>query len=182
MQTILSSSGAVIWFTGLPSSGKTTLALHLKERLERKGLRIYLLDGDQLRSGLNSDLGFSEKDRSENIRRAAEVARLFADAGQVVLATFISPYEVDRAKAIQIIGREKCYLVFVDCELTICETRDVKGLYKKARRGEIKHFTGIDAPYERPLHPDQIINTSVHSLEKCVTQLEDAILSRLSSS
>ncbi len=169
----------VIWFTGLPSSGKTTLASHLKEKLERKGLRIYLLDGDQLRAGLNSDLGFSEQDRSENIRRAAEVAKLFADEGHVVLATFISPYEVDRAKAIQIIGQEKCYLVFVDCELTVCEARDVKGLYKKARCGEIKHFTGIDAPYERPLHPDQIINTSAQSLEDCIAKLEISILARL---
>ena len=173
--------GSVIWFTGLPSSGKTTLAFHLKERLERKGIPIYLLDGDQLRAGLNSDLGFSEKDRSENIRRAAEVAKLFADAGHVVLATFISPYEVDRAKAIEIIGREKCYLVFVDCDLTICEARDVKGLYKKARRGELRHFTGIDAPYERPLHPNQVINTSALSLEECVAQLEISILTRLNS-
>jgi len=179
---ILSSSGAVIWFTGLPSSGKTTLAFHLREKLERLGLRVYLLDGDQLRSGLNSDLGFSEKDRSENIRRAAEVARLFADAGHVVLATFISPYAADRAKAIQIIGRNRFYLVFVDCELTICEARDVKGLYKKARGGEIDLFTGIDAPYERPLHYDQVVNTSMLSLQESVMQLEAAILSQLSSS
>ena len=174
-------TGSVIWFTGLPSSGKTTLAFHLKERLERKGLPIYLLDGDQLRAGLNSDLGFSEKDRSENIRRAAEVAKLFADAGQVVLATFISPYEADRENALNIIGPERFFLLFVDCELTVCEARDVKGLYKKARRGELKQFTGIDAPYERPLHPDQIINTSALSLEECVAQLEISILARINS-
>jgi adenylyl-sulfate kinase len=171
-------AGSVIWFTGLPSSGKTTLAFHLKERLERKGLLIYLLDGDQLRAGLNSDLGFSERDRSENIRRAAEVAKLLADAGYIVLATFISPYEADRANAGNIIGPERFYLVFVDCELAICEGRDVKGLYKKARLGEVKHFTGIDAPYNRPVHPDTIINTSKLPPEGCIQELERFILAK----
>ena len=174
--------GRVIWFTGLPCSGKTTLSFHLKERLERKRLRIYLLDGDQLRAGLNSDLGFSEKDRSENIRRAAEVAKLLADAGYIVLATFISPYEVDRENAANIIGSERFYLVFVDCQLEICEGRDVKGLYKKARLGELKHFTGIDAPYERPRHPDAIINTSKLPLEECIEQLERSIQVKITPS
>ncbi|MEK6781269.1 MAG: adenylyl-sulfate kinase [Bacteroidota bacterium] len=170
--------GVVIWFTGLPSSGKTTLAIHLRKKLENNREKVYLLDGDQLRSGLNSDLGFLEKDRSENIRRAAEVAKLLADSGLIVLATFISPFEMDRVKACNIIGRDRFFLVFVDCELEVCELRDVKGLYKKARLGEIKNFTGIDGPYEKPLHPDIIINTAKLSLEECVSQLEIDILSQ----
>ena len=182
MESLHSSRGAVIWFTGLPCSGKTTLAIHLKEKLASRALRIYLLDGDQLRTGISSDLGYSQEDRSENIRRAAELAKLLADAGYIVLATFISPYEADRANAVNIIGRERFYLVFVDCELAICEGRDVKGLYKKARLGEIKHFTGIDAPYDRPVYPDAIINTSTLPLEECIKELKRSILAKITSS
>ena len=168
MGNFLSSSGGVLWFTGLPSSGKSTLAFHVEERLERKGLRVYLLDGDQLRAGLNSDLGFSDTDRSENIRRAAEVAKLFADAGHIVLATFISPFERDRGKACEIVGRERIKIVYVKCPLEVCESRDVKGLYKKARGGEIKHFTGLDSPYEEPSSPDIIVQSSDNSIDDSV--------------
>jgi adenylylsulfate kinase len=168
LQNASGQKSFVIWFTGLPSSGKTTLAFHLKEKMELKGFRIYLLDGDQLRTGLNSDLGFTEKDRSENIRRAAEVAKLFADAGHVVLATFISPFEKDRVMAAQIIGKERVKLIYVKCPLEVCERRDVKGLYKKARAGEIKHFTGLDSPYEVPLNPDIVVNSFDTSVEDSV--------------
>jgi adenylyl-sulfate kinase len=160
--------GKVIWFTGLPSSGKTTLANALKEKLESGNLKTYLLDGDQLRAGLNSDLGFSEKDRSENIRRAAEVARLLADAGFVVLATFISPFAIDRAKAKQIVGKERFKEIYVRCPLAVCEERDVKGLYKKARAGELKQFTGLDSPYEEPQHPDLVVNSFDQTVEDSV--------------
>ena len=143
-----------IWFTGLSGSGKSTVANATEKVLHDMELQTYILDGDNVRMGLNKDLGFSHKDRTENIRRIAEVANLFADSGSIVLTAFISPYREDRDKARQIIGNENFIEVFVNTDLSVCERRDTKGLYKKARAGEIKGFTGIDAPYEAPLNPE----------------------------
>jgi len=173
MQRALSAT--VVWFTGLSGAGKTTLATELKARLEAMGLRIFLLDGDRLRSGLNADLGFSDRDRSENIRRAAEVARLFCDEGYCVLATFISPFEADRILARRIVeGRFK--EVFVHCPLSVCEQRDVKGLYKKARAGLVTSFSGIDSPYEEPVNADITIHTADQSVEQAVNLILKKLL------
>jgi adenylylsulfate kinase len=169
-------NSTVIWFTGLSGAGKTTLATELKVKLEQEGLRIYLLDGDMLRAGINADLGFSNKDRSENIRRAAQVAKLFCDEGYCVLATFISPLESDRSLARQIIGHHRLKEVFVHCPLAVCEQRDVKGLYKKVRAGLITHFTGIDSPYEEPTSPDIIIYSHEQSVEAAVNLILKKLL------
>lgn len=160
--------GRVLWFTGLSGSGKSTIANALDEVLHGRGLKTYILDGDNVRMGLNGDLGFSPEDRKENIRRIAEVAKLFADSGTIVLTAFISPYIEDRDAAREVIG-DDFVEVFVDTPLDVCEDRDPKGLYKKARAGEIKGFTGIDAPYEAPKNPEftlnnLTINESVNSL------------------
>ena len=155
----------VIWFVGLSGSGKSTLAGNVESVLHQKGYKTYILDGDNLRLGLNRDLGFSKRDRSENIRRIAEVARLFNEAGTIVLSAFISPLESDRNQARKIIGVENFIEVFVHCPLNICEKRDVKGLYAKARKGLIPNFTGIDSPFEPPKQPDIIIKTKVEPLE-----------------
>ena len=150
------SAGATVWFTGLSGSGKSTVAAELERALVAAGRPAYLLDGDNLRHGLNADLGFTAADRSENIRRVGEVARLFADAGVVALVPVISPYRADRdrARSIHEAAGVPFVEVFVDTPLEVCEARDPKGLYAKARAGEIKGFTGIDDPYEAPLHPD----------------------------
>ena len=145
--------GKVIWFTGLSGAGKSTVANALDEVLNKRGLKTYILDGDNVRMGLNKDLGFTPEDRKENIRRISETAKLFADAGTIVLTAFISPYREDREFAREIIGEDDFVEVFVDTSLEECEKRDPKGLYKKARAGEIKGFTGIDAPYEKPENP-----------------------------
>ncbi len=165
----------VIWFTGLSGAGKTTLATELKKRLERS-LRVYLLDGDQLRSGLNADLGFSQEDRSENVRRAAEVAKILCDEGYYVLATFISPFKTDRLMARQIVGSARFKEVFVQCPLSVCEQRDVKGLYKKARAGVLKQFTGIDSPYEEPQASDITIRSDEQSVEEAVNLIIKKLL------
>lgn len=149
--------GKVIWFTGLSGSGKSTIANAVDEVLNGRGLKTYILDGDNIRMGLNKDLGFSPEDRKENIRRISNVAKLFADSGTIVLTAFISPYEEDRQMAKEIIGDDYVE-VFVDTTLDECEKRDPKGLYKKARAGEIKGFTGIDAPYEKPTKPNVRLN------------------------
>lgn len=167
--------GFVIWFTGLSGAGKTTLAQKLKSRLERQGLNVYLLDGDVLRTGLNADLGFSPADRRENIRRAAEVARLLVEEGYCVLATFISPFHADRQKARQIIGAHRFKEVYLKCPIAICESRDVKGLYQKARAGLISDFTGIDSPYEVPDHPEVVIATDQLPVEEAVNKLYDEL-------
>jgi len=150
--------GKVIWFTGLSGAGKSTVANALDEVLHKRGLKTYILDGDNVRIGLNKDLGFSPEDRKENIRRIAETAKLFADSGTIVLTAFISPYEEDRQQARDIIGDLDFSEVFVDTSLEECERRDPKGLYKKARAGEIKGFTGIDAPYEEPQNPQVVLD------------------------
>lgn len=155
----------VIWFVGLSGSGKSTLAGNVESVLHKKGYKTYILDGDNLRLGLNSDLGFSKRDRAENIRRVAEVARLFNEAGTIVLSAFISPLESDRNLARKIIGVDNFIEVFVHCPINVCEKRDVKGLYAKARKGLLPNFTGIDSPFEPPKQPDIIIKTKVESMK-----------------
>jgi adenylylsulfate kinase len=156
----------VIWFTGLPSSGKSTIAHIVEEELYRRGHLCYVLDGDNIRHGLNKNLGFSPDDREENIRRIGEVAKLFAQAGVITMTAFISPYRGDRDKARQLLEGGEFIEVFVKVPLDVAEQRDPKGLYKKARAGEIKEFTGISAPYEEPVQPELTIDTSLHDLKE----------------
>lgn len=160
-----------IWFTGLSGSGKSTIANLLEKRLFDKKLHTYLLDGDNLRHGLNRDLGFTEADRVENIRRVAEVARLMVDAGLVVLASFISPYSAERLMARKLFAADEFIEIFVDTPLNECEKRDVKGLYAKARRGELKNFTGIDSAYEAPERPELHLRAGAVTAEECVEQI-----------
>ncbi|WP_372367607.1 adenylyl-sulfate kinase [Candidatus Uabimicrobium sp. HlEnr_7] len=160
-----------LWFTGLSGSGKSTTACHFEEYLHRNGVHSYLLDGDNIRHGLNKDLGFSPEDRCENIRRIGETAKLFVDAGVVVLASFISPYIKDRQAVRQLFCEGDFIEIHVSCALDVCEQRDPKGLYKKARSGEISNFTGISAPYEAPVSAEIIIDTGVSSLEENVVQI-----------
>lgn len=166
--------GAVIWLTGLSGSGKSTVAMALEARLVEMGRIAYVLDGDNLRHGLNADLGFSAADRAENVRRVGEVARLFADAGVIALAAFISPYRAGREALAERVG-ERFFEVHVATPLAACEARDPKGLYARARRGEIPQFTGVSAPYEAPLAPALRIDTSTQSLEACVAALVDLL-------
>ena len=161
----------VIWFTGLSGSGKSTIANHLEKKLFDMGVKTYSLDGDNIRSGLNKGLSFTEEDRTENNRRISEVAKLFMDAGLVTITAFISPLDDDRKKARKIIGDENFIEIFVNTPLEICEARDVKGLYKKARRGEIDNFTGISSPYEAPVNPDIEIQTENESIEESVEKI-----------
>lgn len=158
----------ILWFTGLPSSGKSTIANELEKKLITMGTRTYILDGDNIRMGLCKDLGFSEQDRGENIRRIGEVSKLFVDAGCIVLSAFVSPYIKDRDGVRELVENGEFVEVFVDAPLEVCEERDVKGLYKKAREGVIKGFTGIDDPYEAPLNPEITIDTSKLSLDEGV--------------
>lgn len=169
----------VIWFTGLSGSGKSTLANLLENELFKREIKTFSLDGDNIRKGLNNNLGFSAEDRQENLRRIAEVAKLFVESGSVVIASFISPLKKDRALLKKIIGKKNFIEVFVNTSLEECERRDIKGLYKKARAGEIKNFTGIDAPYENPENPDLEIKTEEENLEdalkRIVLHLEDKL-------
>ncbi len=160
-----------IWFTGLSGSGKSTIANLLEKRLYDEQRHTYLLDGDNLRHGLNRDLGFTEADRVENIRRVGEVARLMVDAGLIVIASFISPYSSERRMARRLFLEDEFIEIFVDTPLSECEKRDVKGLYAKARRGELKNFTGIDSAYERPEHPELVLNTCEMTAEGCVQKI-----------
>ncbi len=156
----------VLWFTGYSGSGKSTIANILEETLYNIGCQTYTLDGDNVRSGLNNNLGFSDDDRKENIRRIAEVAKLFADSGTIVMTAFIAPFEEDRQIAREIIEKDSTFIeVYVKTNLNTCETRDPKGLYKKARAGQIKNFTGIDSKYEEPIKPDITLNTDEYSAE-----------------
>lgn len=175
-EKLLKQHSKVIWFTGLSGSGKSTLATALEKELYSRGLLCQLLDGDNIRAGINNNLGFTADDRKENIRRIAEVSKLFLHCGVVTLAAFISPTEEIRQLAIDIIGKENFIEVFVNPPLAVCEQRDTKGLYKKARRGEIKNFTGISAPFEVPAHPDLNIDTSHYSVEECVEMMLEKIL------
>jgi adenylyl-sulfate kinase len=169
----------LIWFTGLSGSGKSTLAVQLEAALHAQGFKTYLLDGDNVRSGLNKDLSFTDDARVENIRRISEVCKLFLDAGVVLLSAFISPFKVDREQVKSIVGEENYIEVFVDAPLEVCERRDVKGLYKKARAGEVKNFTGISSPYEQPSHPDVVIPTDKMSVEESMDVLMKAIVPKL---
>ena len=165
----------LIWLTGLSGSGKTTLALRLEHYLFHKGYKVYLLDGDNMRSGLNSDLGFTKQDRKENVRRVSEVAKLMLDAGLVVIGAFISPYEVERALVRETVGAERYTEVYINCPLQVCEQRDVKGLYDKARRGLIPDFTGVSAPYEVPAAPDVMVKTAEESVEASLRKLIEVV-------
>jgi adenylylsulfate kinase len=163
--------GCTVWLTGLSGSGKSTIAVQLEKHLLERGVRTYILDGDNIRHGLNKNLGFSPEDRTENIRRIGEVAKLFTDAGLVTLTAFISPYRADRDQVRSIMQDGDFVEVFVDCPVEVCEERDVKGLYKKARAGEIKEFTGISAPYEAPAKPELTILTAGQSVEASAQQI-----------
>ncbi|HLF35578.1 MAG TPA: adenylyl-sulfate kinase [Cyclobacteriaceae bacterium] len=167
-ERLLNQQGAVIWYTGLSGSGKSTLAHAVEEKLFETGHISYVLDGDNIRHGLNKNLGFSPEDREENIRRIGEVSKLFADAGIIAMTAFISPYRSDRDKARSLVEAGKFIEIYVKVPLDVAEKRDPKGLYKKARAGEIKEFTGIDAPYEEPLNPELTIDTSIKNLEDSV--------------
>lgn len=178
-EALLGQRAKVLWFTGLSGSGKSTLALALERELHKRGILCYLLDGDNIRTGINNNLGFSEIDRQENIRRIAEVSKLFLDAGVVTLAAFISPTKEIRAQAAQIIGPADFLEVHVSTPLEVCEQRDVKGLYKKARAGEIPNFTGISSPFEAPEDPAIAIDTSQHTLQESVEKLLQVILPQI---
>jgi adenylylsulfate kinase len=163
--------GVTMWFTGLSGAGKSTLARAVEEALHMRGCQVYVLDGDNVRQGLNRDLGFSPEDRTENIRRIGEVAKLFTDFGAVVLTAFISPYRSDRDGVRAVMTPGDFVEVFTHAELEVCEERDPKGLYKKARAGQIPEFTGISAPYEAPENAELVVRTDLHSLEECVAQV-----------
>lgn len=175
-ERLLGQRGVMLWLTGLSGSGKSTLAIALERELHKRGLLCRILDGDNIRSGINNNLGFSDEDRVENIRRIAEIGKLFVDTGIVTVAAFISPNNDLRQMASRIIGPEDFLEIFVSTPLEECEKRDVKGLYARARRGEIKDFTGISAPFEAPEHPALSLDTSKMSLEDSVNALLELVL------
>ena len=168
----------ILWFTGLSGSGKSTLSHRVEELLYQQGIHTYILDGDNIRTGLNKDLGFSEQDRKENIRRIGEVAKLFVDAGVVVLSAFISPYKRDREFVRSLVSEGDFIEIYVKCPLEVCEQRDPKGLYKKARQGIIKNFTGIDDPYEEPENPEIVVETDKMSIDECARKIFDYLKKR----
>ncbi|MCB1866307.1 MAG: adenylyl-sulfate kinase [Chromatiales bacterium] len=170
--------GAVVWLTGLSGAGKSTVAHALEETLFRRGCRTYVFDGDNVRHGLCSDLGFSEDDRSENIRRIGEMTKLFVDAGIVAITAFISPFRADRQRVRSMFAHGDFYEVYCRCSLEICEQRDVKGLYARARAGEIAHFTGISSPYEEPETPELSVDTGDSSLDETVAELLELLEAR----
>lgn len=170
-ESLLEQKGAILWFTGLSGSGKSTIACALEKKLHDQGYLGYRLDGDNIRHGLNKDLGFSPQDRVENIRRIGEVSKLFADAGVIVSTSFISPYKADRDLARSLVPAGEFIEIYVKCSLTACEERDPKGLYKKARAGKIPEFTGISAPYEEPEKPELVIETDKKNVEECVNEI-----------
>lgn len=180
-EELLKQNAKIIWFTGLSGSGKSTLAIQLESRLHGLGYKTYLLDGDNIRAGLNIDLSFTDEGRKENIRRIGEVSKLFLDAGVVVLSAFISPFNADRHQVKSIVGDENYVEVFVDCPVEVCEERDVKGLYKKARAGQLKNFTGIDSPYERPEEASIAIRTDQLNIEESVTRILEFVLPGIGS-
>lgn len=178
-EALLKQRGIMIWFTGLSGSGKSTLAIALERELYQKGILCRILDGDNIRSGINNNLGFSEADRTENIRRIAEVSKLFVDCGIVTIAAFISPTHAIRRMAAEIIGKDDFLEVYVSTPIEECEKRDVKGLYAKARRGEIKDFTGISSPFEAAVNAFVSIDTSRQTLEESVKMLMEAIMPKI---
>ena len=175
-EDLLKQHSVMVWFTGLSGSGKSTIAIALERELHKRGLLCRILDGDNIRSGINNNLGFTEADRVENIRRIAEVSKLFLDTGVITIAAFISPNNDIREMAANIIGQDDFLEIYVSTPLAECEKRDVKGLYAKARRGEIKNFTGISAPFEAPEHPALSLDTSKLSLEESVNTLLELVL------
>ncbi len=178
-QKLLKQNSLLLWFTGLSGSGKSTIANALEHKLHEEGYKTYALDGDNIRKGINNDLTFSPEDRKENIRRIAEIANLMVDAGVLVLAAFVSPYKKDRENIARIVGNDNFVEIFVNTSIEECEKRDVKGLYKKARAGEIKDFTGVNAPYEAPENPAIEIITDGLSIEECVLKIYDKIKPKL---
>ena len=177
--SLTGNNSFVIWFTGLSGSGKSTLANNLEKKLMSEGILTYILDGDNIRSGLNKDLDFSEKGRVVNIRRIGEVAKLMTDAGLVVLTAFISPFTEDRNTVRRLLNDGEFIEVYVKCDLTTCEERDVKGLYSKARDGKIKNFTGIDSPYEEPENPEITVDTSAMDIKDCIEKIYSYIEPKL---
>jgi len=177
-ERLLGQRGVMVWFTGLSGSGKSTVAMGVERELHRRGVLCRILDGDNVRTGINSNLGFSPEDRRENIRRIAEVGRLFVHTGVVTLACFVSPTEDLREMARGIVGGDDFLEVYVSTPIEECERRDVKGLYAKARRGEVKDFTGVSAPFEPPLHPALDIDTAVLTLRDCVDKVTDMITAK----
>lgn len=178
-EELLEQHSVMIWFTGLSGSGKSTIAIALERELQKRGLLCRILDGDNIRSGINNNLGFSAEDRIENIRRIAEIGKLFVDTGIITIAAFISPNNDIREMAANIIGKEDFMEIYVNTPIEECERRDVKGLYAKARKGEIKNFTGISAPFEAPQHPALSLDTSKLSVEESVNKLLELILPRV---
>lgn len=179
-EEFLNQQSKMIWLTGLSGSGKSTIAEGLERKLFSEGYFVQVLDGDNIRTGICNNLGFSEEDRAENIRRISEIAKLFIQAGVITICSFVSPTQRIRKIAQEIIGEEDHLGIFIDTPIEVCEKRDVKGLYKKARAGEIKNFTGIDAPFERPSNPNLIIKTENQTIEESVNQLYDFVLSKIS--
>ena len=175
-EKLLKQHSRVIWLTGLSGSGKTTIGRNIEMELNKRGYLTQVLDGDNIRTGINNNLGFSENDRHENIRRIAEVSKLFMNCGIICINSFISPTREMRHMAMEIIGKENFIEVYINAPLEVCESRDVKGLYQKARRGEIKNFTGIDAPFEAPLNPDIELKTDELSVEEATKKALDYIL------
>lgn len=178
-QGFLNQNSKVLWFTGLSGSGKSTIAEYLEKKLFAAGYFVQLLDGDNIRSGINNNLGFSLEDRQENVRRIAEISKLFLNAGVICLNSFVSPTKEIRQLAKEIIGEEDFLEIYIEASLELCEKRDVKGLYKKARAGEIKGFTGIDSPYEAPVNPDFEIKTNGMTIEESVDQLYNFVISKI---
>ena len=178
-EDLLHQKGVMVWFTGLSGSGKSTIAIALERELHKRGLLCRILDGDNIRSGINNNLGFSEQDRIENIRRIAEVGKLFVDTGIITLAAFISPNNELREMAASIIGKKDFLEIYVSTPIEECERRDVKGLYAKARKGEIKDFTGVSAPFEAPKHPALSLDTSILTLEESVNKLLEIIIPKI---
>ena len=178
-EALLKQRSVMVWFTGLSGSGKSTIAIALERELHKRGLLCRILDGDNIRSGINNNLGFSAEDRVENIRRIAEVSKLFIDTGVITIAAFISPNNELREMASTIIGKDNFLEIYVNTPIEECERRDVKGLYAKARKGEIKYFTGVSAPFEAPEHPALSLDTSVLSLEESVNKLLELILPKV---
>lgn len=178
-EELLGQRARLVWFTGLSGSGKSTLAVQLEAQLFARGFKTYLLDGDNIRAGLNKDLTFTDEGRVENIRRIGEVSKLMLDAGIIVLSAFISPFRSDRDQVRAIVGDDNYIEVFVDAPLEVCEQRDVKGLYKKARAGEVKNFTGIDSPYEAPLSPGVHIPTHQLSVDESIEKLISTVVPKV---
>lgn len=181
-EKLLHQRPVILWFTGLSGSGKSTLADRVEQELHQRGFKTYLLDGDNIRHGLNNNIDFTEEGRRENIRRIGEVAKLFLDAGIIVLTAFISPFREDRDKVRQLVNEGEFIEIHVDCPIEVCEQRDVKGLYAKARKGEIPNFTGISSPFETPLQAEITVHTDTEALDACVNKILDYTYNRIKTS